>query len=115
MNNTIIASQNRVFRTAVKILSGDEEYYLAQNEKLIFGLKRFAYSRDHLLQKEILPADYDTDSHGYILTLSTEETNLAPGSYCYDIALQRADGELEKIIGCTEFEIVRSVVRSDEE
>lgn len=114
MNNTIRIAQNRVFRTIVKVLSGDNEYCLGQNEKLIFGLKQFAYSRDYLLQKVLNYADYDIDNHGYLLTLSTEDTNLSPGSYCYDVALQRSDGELEKIIGCTDFEIVRSVVRSDE-
>lgn len=114
MSNSIVAARNRVFHSAVQIRSGEAEYFLRPEEKLIFGLKQFAYNRDYLLQKEILYNAYDSGSHGYLLTLSTEEMDLQPGMYCYDIALQRADGELEKIIGCTDFEVVRSVVRSEQ-
>ena len=113
MSNSIIAARNRVFHSAVQILAGESEVLLQPEEKLIFGLKRFSYSRDYLLRKEIFYNAYDTDTHGYLLTLTTEEMDLEPGMYCYDIALERADGELEKIIGCTDFEVVRSVVRSE--
>lgn len=114
MSNSIVAARNRAFHTAVQIRSGEEEYFLQPQEKLIFGLKQFAYNRDYLLQKEITYNAYDSSSHGYLLTLTTEETDLQPGMYCYDVALQRADGELEKVIGCTDFEIVRSVVRREQ-
>lgn len=115
MDNSIRLTQDRVYETGLQIKNGDGYYYLSPQEKLLFGIKQTTYQTAYLLQKTLTRDDYDADSDSYTLRLTTAETALEPGQYCYDVALQRADGELEKIIGCTPLEVVKSVVRSDDE
>ncbi len=114
MNNVIKLTQDRVYETGLRIKSGDGYYYLSPQEKLLFGIKQTTYQTAYLLQKTLTHQDYDAVSDSYTLSLTTEETALEPGQYCYDVALQRADGELEKIIGCTPLEVIKSVVRSED-
>ncbi len=115
MNNIIRLAQNRAYKTGLRIKDGEEDYILAENEYLVLGIKKYAYYNGYILKKTIYPQAYDYDINAYIVTLSTDETNLEPGTYFYDIALVRGDNEMEKIIGCTEFEVIRSVVRRDEQ
>ncbi len=115
MDNKLYVFQNRILKTALKIKNGDENYYLSNDEKLIFGIKKYAYNSEYIIRREITSGDYDSELDAYPITLSSDETNISPGTYYYDAALQRNNGQLEKIIGCTELEIVRSVVRSDSE
>ena len=114
MNNIIRLAQNRAYKTGLRIKDGDEDYILADDEQLVIGIKRFAYYSGYILRKTVPPQAYDYDLGAYLIAFTTEETNLEPGTYFYDVALQRRDGELEKIIGCTELEVIRSVVRRDE-
>ncbi len=94
-------------------MDGEEYYTLGEHEKLVIGIKSSTLHTNYLLKKELTNTDKHTD--GYLLTLSTEDTDLPQGKYYYDVALLRADGELVKIIGSTLLEIVESVVRSDVE
>lgn len=114
MDNRITIAQNRHFRTGIIIRQGEGRYYLADGEELIFGVKRFAYNSDYILVKTIVRSDYDENADVYPLELSCSETDLEQGTYYYDVALRRVNGELEKIIGCTELEVKKSVVRSEE-
>lgn len=114
MEQRITVTQNRAFETGLKIINDGENYYLTEGEKLIFGVKRFVGSREYLIRKVLTAEDYNADADCYPICLNTEETDLAPGIYYYDVALQRSDGEMCRVIGCTELEIVRSVVRSDD-
>lgn len=113
MSNTIRAVQNRLFKTTLVVLDGEDNYYLDSGEEFIFGVKKYAYDQDYLFLKRIGRDDYDPDEGGYPILISTEEMNIEPGMYYYDVALERSSGQLEIIIGCTEFEILRSIVRSD--
>ncbi len=114
MNNIIRLAQNRAYKTGLRIKDGDEDYLLADGEQLVLGIKRFAYYNGYIIRKIIPPQAYDYEVGAYIIELTTDETNLEPGAYYYDVALQRSNGELERIIGCTELEVIRSVVRRDE-
>ena len=114
MNNDIIMSQNRHFSTGIVICDGEEHYYLRNGESLIFGIKRFAYNNDYIICKELTQENYNEEADAYVLELTTEETNIETGAYCYDVALKRSSGELEMIIPCTALEVCRSVVRSDD-
>ena len=113
MDNTIQLTQNRVFKTGLRIKDGTGYYYLTEGEQLLFGIKQSAYQTDYLLYKTLTADDYEEASDSYVLTLTTEETNREAGRYYYDVALLTHDGELEKIIGCTPLEIVKSIVRSE--
>ncbi len=114
MNNVIRLAQNRAYKTGLRIKDGDEDYILAEDEQLVIGIKRFAYYTGYILRKTVPPQAYDDELGAYVIDFTTDETDLEPGTYFYDVALQRRDGELEKIIGCTELEVIRSVVRRDE-
>ena len=114
MNNMIRLAQNRAYKTGLRIKDGDEDYILAEDERLVIGIKKFAYYTGYILRKTIPPQAYDDALGAYIIEFTTGETNLEPGTYFYDVALLRRDGELEKIIGCTELEVIKSVVRRDE-
>ncbi len=113
MNNEISITQNRAFLAGLKIRDGDGQFYLAHNDRLIFGIKKYAYQSDYLLVKELDDSDYDEEADAYLLRLSAEETDLEPGTYYYDIALNRSGDELEKIISCTRLAVQKSIVRSD--
>lgn len=115
MSNKLCAFQNRILKTALKVKNGDEDFYLSNDERLIFGIKKFAYNSEYIIRRVITSGDYDSELNAYPITLTSEETNISPGTYYYDVALKHSNGQLEKIISCTEFEIIRSVVRSDNE
>ena len=48
---------------------------------------------------------------GFLLELSSSDTDIPPGIYCYDIALKKASGELEPIVEESEFIVKPSTVR----
>ena len=113
MNNVITVTQNRAYLAGLKIMDGENRFYLAHGDRLFFGIKKYGYQSDYLILKELSDSDYDEDTDSYLLRLSTGETGLDPGTYYYDIALNRSEGELEKIISCTELRVIKSIVRSD--
>lgn len=109
--------QNRIFRRVITVTDEDteEDYRLKNEEKIIFGVKKVPGKRNpYVIKKELAEADYDESTGGYILTLTSRDTDLPPGLYFCDAALKKADGEFEPIIGKTEFEILSSVVSADE-
>lgn len=113
MNNKIKIPRARLFRAKIQVQkNGDPEdpYVLADGEKLIFGVKTGPERTDYLLRKELTGDNYDNELHCYTLQLTTAETNIPVGEYWYDVALKRTTGELEKIIGATLFEVVKSIV-----
>ena len=112
MSEDIIITQNRKYCVGIRIRRGQGYYYLDGQEKLVFGIKRFAYNNTYLLRKVLTREDYDAELDAYLLRLSSDETDLETGECFYDVALERRDRGLERIIGCTPMEIRRSVVRS---
>lgn len=113
MNNKIIAQRARKYSALIGIVdeSTGEAYQLASGEKLVFGVKNSKETNTYIFRKELTASDYDSTAGGYPLTLTTMEMDIAYGTYYYDVALQRSNGELEKVIGCTEFEVTPSIVR----
>ena len=90
----------------------DEEYILADDEKLIFGVKMNAESTEYNIQKTLTSADR-TDS-GYLIELSPEDTQDLPfGHYHYDVGLQCADGNYYMIIECSKFNIHRAITAKE--
>ena len=112
MKNVICAAQNRIFSIAVQILDDDEPYKLQSGERIVFGVKKHPANSEYIISKELTSSNYDTETNVYITTLSSGEMNIDAGIYYYDVALRYPSGELEKVIGCNEFRVEDSVVRS---
>ena len=112
-NNRISAQRARKYPATIRIIddSTGEEYQLQNSEKLVFGVKDSKETTTYIFRKELTASDYDSTHGGYPLTLTTSEMDIAYGIYYYDVALQRSNGELEKVIACTEFEVTPSIVR----
>ncbi|MBQ8132906.1 MAG: BppU family phage baseplate upper protein [Clostridia bacterium] len=98
--STIVIYRNTVYAAAVCIADQGEHYILGETEKLIFEVR---HGENIILQKELTNAEYNDDEKGYILSLSSDETDISPGTYYYKIRLKRADGEFETVIPKKEF------------
>lgn len=108
--NIIYAYKNRSLSRNVKVISDGEIYQLESGEKLIFGVKS---SSDDVcvIRKELTSDNFDTESQCYKLKItSTEMTNIDEGSYIYDIALKKTNGQLEKVVRPTAFIVCGCVV-----
>ena len=108
--NRIIVRQNRHFEKMVGVRDDGADGSLAEGEKIIFGVKAAGVGKGYLIRKELTNEDYDSNAQGFLLVLSDNDTNLRPGVYYYDIARQRADGELEVIGEEAEFIVKPSAV-----
>lgn len=98
----LYVTRNRACSAIVTVEDNGAVYQLANGEKLIFTLKD---GNTVILTKELTSSDYDSTFSGYILHLSSAETDISAGTYRYDIALY-SDGETETVIPETDF-IVR--------
>lgn len=106
--------QRRLYRTKIVMKSHTTgEYVLLESgQKLLYGLKRKTCDDfgNCIIYKELTVSDLSSDHTGYILELTTEETDLPLGTYYFDVALQRADGEKIPVVRCKEIQVTRSVV-----
>lgn len=98
--STINIYRNTAFSDVISITDDEEVYILGENEKLIFEVK---HGRRIILQKELTSVDYDDDEGGYIISLTSAETDIEPDTYYYNIKLQRSDGEYEPVIFTNKF------------
>lgn len=92
--------RNTAWSTTVQINDTGDNYILGTTEKMMFIVRS---GNNTILSKVLTNADYDEDENGYILFLSSAETDIAVGKYTYKVTLQRADGEYEPIIPLREF------------
>ena len=105
--------RHRVFRRVITVTDEetDENYRLADGEKIVFGVKKVPGKKmPCIIRKELTEADYDENIGGYVLILTSEDTDLPEGLYFYDAVLKKDDGQLEPIIKTSELEILPSVV-----
>lgn len=93
--NTITIYRNSIWSDIVQIENQSELYTLGTNEKLIFVVRE---GEKIIIKKELIDSDYVEDENGYLLSLSSAETDIGVGTYSYKLTLQRADGEYEPII-----------------
>lgn len=104
-------SQNRCYYTAITNGVNGPVSELDSGEMIIFGVKNPANRDRYLIRKELTNTDYSAVVRGFLLELSSSDTDIPPGIYCYDIALKKANGELEPIIEESEFMQKRSTVQ----
>ena len=107
----IEVNQNRGYYRAVDKGVNGPLGELDEGEKIIFGVKNPANRNRYLIRKELTNADYSAAMRGFLLELSSSDTDIPPGVYCYDIALKKASGELEPIVEESEFVVKPSTVR----
>ena len=93
--NTITIYRNSIWSDIVQIENQSELYTLGTNEKLIFVVRE---GEKIIIKKELKDSDYVEDENGYLLSLSSAETDIGVGTYSYKLTLQRADGEYEPVI-----------------
>ena len=114
VSNIMNVYQNRTYTTKIVIEKGGSCYHLSTSEKLLFGVKKSVDQSNYIIKKELSAADISEDDKGYLLTLTSNETNVAKGTYVYDVALIDKNGRLVKVIAATQLNVLESVVRSDE-
>jgi len=98
LSNKIRLVQNTAYSDIIQVKNGEEYYQLSNAEKLIFTVKDGSYI---ILQKEL--TNYIEDENGYLLALSSAETDIDAGVYYYNVTLLREDDEREPIITKIEF------------
>ena len=108
--NRIEVNRNRCYFQAVDKDEKGAIIELGEEEKIIFAVKNPCNRGRYLIKKELTNADYSASAQGYLLSLTSDDTDIKPGIYCYDIALQRASGELETIVGESDFVVRPSTV-----
>ena len=99
-SNKIKLYRNSAYSDIVQIKNDGEYYILGNTEKLIFTVKKDA---EILIRKELTDSDYIEEENGYLLSLSSAETNIPVGTYYYNIKLKRADSEFEPVISKSKF------------
>lgn len=93
--NTITIYRNSIWSDIVQLENQSELYTLGPTEKLIFVVRE---GEKIIIKKELIDSDYVEDENGYLLSLSSAETDIGVGTYSYKLTLQRADGEYEPVI-----------------
>ena len=100
LSNKIRLIQNTAYSDIIQVKNGEAYYQLSNAEKLIFTVKN---GSEIILQKELTNSEYIGDENGYLLALSSAETDIDAGVYYYNVTLLREDNEREPIITKTEF------------
>ncbi len=113
MSQELIINQNRLFTCEITIENNESYYALKTGERLVFGIKASPMDDGYIIKKEIDRTAVASDGIGYMLELSTEETDIDAGKYYYDIALRTSLGELLTIVDSSVLTVECSIVRSD--
>lgn len=86
---------------------------LCDTDRLIFAVRKDPDDENAApLIKKIITPDREFEG-GYGFELTPEDTSLPAGSYCYDVGVQRQDGEFYHIIPADEFIVKASVARKE--
>ena len=106
------AYQKSTFTQSLVLRNEDNENItLSEGEKIIFGVKAAGFDTKYLIRKELTNDNYVSSAKGFLLTLTSQDTDIRPGVYYYDIALQKSGGELELIEKKSEFVVEPSIAR----
>lgn len=96
---TIIAKDTGSF-----ILNLDN-YLLDEGDKVYFTVNTELEKPEPVIQKEITVFD----NYRAIIALTTEDTDIAVGTYYYDIEVNTADGRVDTVIGPAKFKVLGGV------
>ena len=96
---TMIAKDTGDFVVAI------DSYPLDEGDKVYFTVSTELDKEEALISKEVTSF---TDNKAYF-HLTVEDTDLAPGSYYYDIQVNTADGRVDTVLGPSKFKIAGGV------
>ena len=82
-----------------------ENYLLDTGDEVVFTVNTGYDLENHLIQKRIT----EFDNHTALVRLSTDDTNLEPGEYLYDIQVNTADGRVDTVLGPAKFKITGGI------
>ena len=101
--NKIKAYKGRIWSCLLRVKDDSGYYILVNGESLIFTLKD---GETAIIQKNLTNSDYDENEDGYILSLTSSQTDIPAGTYSYYIDLCRSDSEFETVIPKSQFIVI---------
>ena len=82
-----------------------DNYLLGEGDTVYFTINTELEKENPLVSKAIT----EFVDNKAIVRLTAEDTNLAPGSYYYDIQVNTADGRIDTVLGPAKFKITGGV------
>ena len=83
---------------------------LESGDKLIFTVK--SHHTGNYIIKKILTAS-DIFEGTYPFGITPEELDIPPGRYFYDVSLQYSNGDIEKIVPLSNFDVMPSMTKKE--
>lgn len=98
---------------AIKLIAKDtggltislENYILDEGDTVFFTVNDRLEKEEPLIQKVIT----EFQDGKAVVSLTTNDTNLPPGDYYYDIEVDTADGRVDTVIGPAKFKVLGGV------
>ena len=82
-----------------------DNYLLADGDTVYFTVNTELEKENPLISKQIT----EFVNNKAVVRLTTEDTNLAVGTYYYDVQVNTADGRVDTVLGPAKFKIVGGV------
>lgn len=82
-----------------------DNYLLDTGDEVIFTVNSDYDKEPALIQKRIT----EFNEHTAVIHITTEDSDLEPGSYMYDIQLNTADGRVDTVLGPAKFKIMGGI------
>ena len=101
MDNDIIFTRGDTVQYTVELYDGEEAYILQDGDKLVFTVKENVYTKEIVMQKEILNNQFTIDHK--------DTESLSYGDYVYDVQLTFANGDIQTVIKPTLFRLTEEV------
>lgn len=96
---TIVAKDTGSFTLSL------DNYLLGEGDKVYFTVNTELENPEPVIQKEITVFD----NYCAVIALTTEDTNIAVGTYYYDIEVNTVDGRVDTVLGPAKFKVVGGV------
>lgn len=85
-----------------------EGYTLTTGDQITFTVNKAVELPDTPLI-QVIVKEFDSNTNSFNITLTSEQTDLEPGNYVYDIQLNTADGIVDTIVGPSKFKVIGGV------
>ena len=82
-----------------------ENYLLDNGDEVVFTVNSDYDAENPLIQKIITAFQ----NHSAFIHLNSEDTDLEPGEYLYDVQVNSADGRVDTVLGPAKFKIVGGI------
>lgn len=82
-----------------------DNYLLDEGDKVYFTVNTELEKPEPVIQKEVTVFD----NYRAVIVLTTEDTDIAVGTYYYDIEVNAADGRVDTVVGPAKFKVIGGV------